>query len=443
MQLSLIAFAMVATFMTLIMMKRMSALIALILIPTLFAVGAGFSNGLGPMMLAGVRDLAPTGVMLLFAILYFGLMIDAGLFDPLTRLVVRFAQGDPLRITMGSAILGLLVALDGDGTTTYMITISALMPLYRYMKMDIRVMACILIMSVGAMNLLPWGGPTSRAAAALNLDPRELFISMIPAMIPTIGWVLLSAWLLGRAERARLGVQTQEEIPAPGMLDHDVQAPSVNDSDGPPAARRPGLYWFNLLLTAALMGVLIFGDMPLPVLFMVAFAIAAMVNYPSVDAQRERVAAHAPNALATAGLVFAAGIFTGILSGTKMVDAMATTVTSAIPTSMGPYLAPITALLSLPFTFLISNDAFYFGMLPVLAKTGALYGITPEAMARAALVGQQIHLLSPLVASTYLLVGTAGIELGDHQRFTFKWALGACAVFFAASLLFGLFPWYG
>ena len=61
---------------------------------------------------------------------------------------------------------------------------------------------------------------------------------------------------------------------------------------------------------------------------------------------------------------------------------------------------------------------------------------------RRRIVGQQIHLLSPLVASTYLLVATAGVELGDHQRFTMKWALGACAVFMLTSLLLGLFPWY-
>lgn len=435
--LSILAFGMVATFMTLIMTKRLSAMIALIIVPTVFALIAGFSAGLGEMMLAGIRDIAPTGVMLLFAILYFGIMIDAGLFDPLTRKVVELAHGDPLRITMGSAILGLIVALDGDGTTTYMITLSALLPLYRHMKMDVRVLTCILIMAVAAMNLVPWGGPTSRAAIALGVDPRALFLSLIPPVLTTVCWVLFTAWMLGRAERKRLGITERVAMPLPGQLDL-----STPDSDGTPSTRRPRLYWFNAALTAVLMGILLFGDVPLQVLFMVAFAIAAMVNYPQVEMQRQRVAAHASNALATAGLVFAAGIFTGVLSGTKMVDAMANTVTGIIPDALGPYMAPITALVSIPFTVLISNDAFYFGMLPVLAQSAGHYGITAMEIARASLVGQQIHLLSPLVASTYLLVATAGVELGDHQRFTMKWALGACAVFMLTCLLLGLFPWY-
>lgn len=435
MLLTILAFAMVATFMTLIMTKRMTALIALILIPTVFGLLAGFGAGLGEMMLAGVRELAPTGVMLLFAILYFGLMIDVGLFNPLITVIVRLVHGDPMRICIGTAALALIVSLDGDGTTTYMITVSALLPLYRHMKMDVRVMACLIMMASAVMNVVPWGGPTVRAATALNVDARELFVSLLPAVFACAIWLFVVAWLLGRRERSRLAALPEDAV------DEDASAAEIirEQLDGE-GTRRPALFWFNLALTAGLLLLLVAGTVPLVVLFMVAFAIAAAVNYPNLDRQKERIAAHAGNALATVSLVFAAGIFTGILSGTKMVDAMAQSVIGAVPPSLGPYMAPITALVSIPFTVLISNDAFYFGMLPVLAHTGAEYGVTPMEMARASLVGQQIHLLSPLVASTYLLVGLSGIELGEHQRFTAKWALGACAIFLVVCLVFGVFP---
>jgi CitMHS family citrate-Mg2+:H+ or citrate-Ca2+:H+ symporter len=432
--LAVLAFAMIATFMTLIMTKRLSALVALILVPTVFAIGAGFVHDLGPMMYAGVRELAPTGVMLIFGILYFGVMIDAGLFDPLIKLIVRLAHGDAMRITIGTAVLALLVSLDGDGTTTYMITTAALLPLYRHMKMDVRIMACLIIMSGAVMNLLPWGGPTARAATALHLDPRDVFVGLIPAMIVTAAYVILVAWLFGRRERKRLA-QLQQMTNGPAAAELIVACEA-----GDASARRPRLMWANLALTATLMTCLIIGALPLAILFMLGFAVALMINYPSLQQQRERIFAHAGNALAVGGLVFAAGIFTGILSGTKMIDAMAATIIDSVPPAMGPYMAPIAALLSLPFTFLISNDAFYFGMLPILARTGAEYGITPMDMAQAALVGQQIHLLSPLVPSTYLLVGMAGIEFGEHQRFTLKWALGSCVVFMIACLLMGIFP---
>lgn len=436
--LSLLAFLMVTTFMVLIMTERLSALLALIIVPTVFALIAialfgPTDSGLGAMMLAGVTALAPTGVMLVFGILFFGVMIDVGVFDPLIKAIVRAVHGDPVRILVGSALLALIVSLDGDGATTYMITTAAMLPLYRHMKMDVRMLACVVIMAGGVMNILPWGGPTARVISVLKLDATTVFVPLIPAMFATAAWVIFVAYRFGLKERERLAALPIEE---------DVSAREViaSDPDAHVEARRPRLFWFNAGLTAALLVALVTGLMPLPILFMLAFAIAMGVNYPSLPEQRDRLAAHAGNALAVGGLVFAAGIFTGILSGTKMVDAMAATVTGAIPPALGAYLAPITAVLSAPFTFFISNDAFYYGMLPILAESGRAYGLTPAEIGRAALVGQQVHLLSPLVASTYLLVGFVGIELGEHQRFTLKWALGSCLVFGLVALATGAFP---
>jgi CitMHS family citrate-Mg2+:H+ or citrate-Ca2+:H+ symporter len=429
--LSILGFAMVATFMTLIMTRRLSALVALVLIPIAFGLLGGFAAGLGSMMLNGIRELAPTGVMLLFAILYFGLMIDTGLFDPLVALIVKLVRGDPVRIIVGTAVLALVVSLDGDGATTYMITVSAMLPLYRHLQLDVRKMACVIIMAGAIMNVLPWGGPTARAATVLKLDPSAVFIPMIPALLVCIVWLLFVAYLFGVRERKRLAhLRERHQIAGPLSQAEMIGEDHARDA----SALRPKLYGFNLLLTGALMAMLVWGVLPLPVLFMIAFVLALMLNYPSLGEQKQRLQAHAGNALAVAGLIFAAGIFVGILSGTKMVDAMAASVIGVIPPSLGPYMAPITALLSIPFTFLISNDAFYFGMLPILAKTGAAYGIAPEAIARASLIGQQLHLLSPLVPSTYLLVGLAKIEFGEHQRFTLLWALGSCLVMLVSSL---------
>jgi CitMHS family citrate-Mg2+:H+ or citrate-Ca2+:H+ symporter len=440
--LSALAFAMVATFMTLIMTKRLSAIVALILVPILFALIAGAAVGgfgvgdLGTMMMDGVKELAPTGVMLVFAILYFGLMIDVGLFDPMIAAIVKVVHGDPVRVLVGTAVLALIVSLDGDGATTYMITTAAMLPLYRHLKMDVRMLACVVIMAGAVMNILPWGGPTARVMSALKLDASQVFVPLIPAMAVTAAWVIFVAYRFGLRERSRLA-----RLPAEA-IDEDASASEIiaEDDHSHVEARRPGLFWFNLLITAALLVALILGSLPLAVLFMISYAIAISVNYPNLSQQRERLAAHAGNALAVAGLVFAAGIFTGILSGTKMVDAMSASVIAALPPAWGSYMAPITALISAPFTFFISNDAFYFGMLPILAEAGAHYGVTAEQIGRAALVGQQVHLLSPLVASTYLLVGFVGIEFGEHLRFTLKWALGSFAVFFLASLAFGIFP---
>lgn len=435
--LTFIAYAMIIVFMALIMTKRMSVLTALTLVPIVFGVIAGFGPKLGPMMLDGIKALAPTGVMLTFAILYFGIMIDAGLFDPVVKLVVRLVHGDPVKIVVGTAALALFVSLDGDGSTTYLITTTAMLPLYLRLKMDRLVLASVIMQAGGVMNILPWGGPTARAAAALKLDMGQVFPPLVPGMIVGVAWVLLVAWLLGRRERKRLGILSASNL-------GDMHASMSETGNGADASiRRPKLIWVNMLLTVALLGALIASLLPLPVLFLVAFALALVINYPSLEEQKARISANAGNALAVVAVIFAAGIFTGILSGTKMVDAIAGSVVVLVPPALGPYLAVITGILSMPFTFFLSNDAFYFGVLPILTEAASQYGISAAEMARASLVGQPVHLLSPLVPSTYLLVGLAKVEFGDHQKFTLKWTVATSLILLLVNLLTGVIPLAG
>ena len=432
--LTILAYLMIIVFMTLIMTKRLSAMIALILVPIVFALMAGFGSELGPMMFDGIKKLAPTGVMLMFAILYFGVMIDAGLFAPVVRFILKIVGNDPAKIVVGTFILATVVSLDGDGSTTYMITCAAMLPLYKRLGISRLVLACVVMMAAHNMNILPWGGPTARVASALGVEMTQIFVPLIPSMVVTGVWGVFVAFVLGRRERARLGLTGMSA--AVDMTDDP-------DCEGDPDLARPKLLWVNFALTVALMVLLVLGTFPLQVLFMVASALALMINYPSLKQQKERIECHAANILPVVSLIFAAGIFVGVLSGTKMVDAIAASVIAGVPAWLGPYMAVVTAVLSVPFTFFISNDAFYFGILPILAKAAAVYGFTAAEIGRASLIGQQVHLLSPLVASTYLLVGLAGVEFGDHQRYTLLWALSAFFVMLAATIVFGVIPIVG
>ncbi|WP_180028108.1 CitMHS family transporter [Acinetobacter sp. YH16032] len=441
--LTLLGLGMILCFMYLIMSRRMTPLVALTLIPVLFALiayGLGFFvdslnhiqlNELGEMMLDGVKKLAPTGVMLLFAILYFAIMIDTGLFDPSVKFILRLVKGDPLKVVLGTITLTLIVSLDGDGSTTYMICVAAMLPLYKRLGMSPLIMACLMMLASGIMNLTPWGGPTARAASALHVDPSDVFVPMILPMLFAIGWLYFLGTMYGRMERKRLGI-----------MELDISHGDNIQISSNPEANRAHLRWFNGLLTLALMVSLVMGILPMPILFMIALCIALVVNYRDIDMQKSLVVHHAGSALNVVGIIFAAGIFTGLLTGTGMVDAMSKELVAIIPDSMGPYLAPITAVLSMPLTFFMSNDAFYYGVLPILSEAAAHYGISPVEMARASIVGQPVHLLSPLVPSTFLLCGLAGIEFGQHQKFTIKWAIITCLVMLASGLIFGMFPFY-
>lgn len=116
---------------------------------------------------------------------------------------------------------------------------------------------------------------------------------------------------------------------------------------------------------------------------------------------------------------------------------MANSLISIIPEQLGSSFALITAITSLPLTYVMANDPYYFGVVPIIAKTAAAYGVDPVEIARASVLGQPIHAMSPLIASTHLLVGMAKVEFGEHQKFILKWAVGTYAVMIFIALLTG------
>ena len=421
--LTLLSYAMIAYFMYLIMSKHLSPLVALLLVPVAFACLGGFADGLGAMMFDGVKMLAPTGIMLTFAILYFCMMTDAGLFNPLVKLILKAVKGDPRKIVIGTAVLGLCVGLDGDGATTYIITTAALLPLYRRTGLRLQIMATVLLLTNGVMNILPWAGPFSRAASAMHVDISELFLGMLPIMIAGAAWVIFAAWYLGRLEYRRLGLIALNQAE---LLEGMAQ---VRLGD-----RR---FIFNALLTLGLISAMMLSLMPLPILFMLAFGLGLMVNFPSAKEQKAVIARHADNVMAVTLLIFAAGVFVGIMSGTGMIKAISASLIYVIPQWAGHFMSVITAFLSMPFTYVLTNDAFYFGILPILAETASHYGIDAKEMAIASLIGQPVHLLSPLVASTYLLCGLLDLDYADNQRISLKWTVGTAAVMLLAALALG------
>jgi CitMHS family citrate-Mg2+:H+ or citrate-Ca2+:H+ symporter len=380
--------------------------------------------------------------MFVFAILFFGIMTDAGLLAPLVGLVLRLVGERPTRITVGTALLALLIHLDGSGAVCFLVTIPALRPLYDRLGMDRRVLACTASMAAG-VNFLPWTGPTLRAAAALKVPVSTLFTPMIAVQAVGLAFVFAASWWLGRREEQRLAAGT----PLPATAGASGALRSVpeagHDAEADVARlRRPRLFPVNVTLTLGVVGVMIAGLTEPVVVFMIGTAAALIINYPGAAEQRARIDAHARAALLMAGILFAAGAFTGIMTGSGMIGAMAQTAAAHVPEGIGGHLPVVVGLLAMPLSLLFDPDSFYFGVLPVIAGVAESFGTPGVAVARAALLGQMTtgFPVSPLTPATFLVAGLSGIELGAHQRFSIPWLFGASLVMVAASLLLGVLP---
>ncbi|GAA0124037.1 MAG: citrate:proton symporter [Clostridium argentinense] len=403
----------------LVMTKKASPTVALIVVPVVTAAIGGFGLEIGEFMTNGVKSISTTGVMFIFAILFFGVLSDAGTFDPIIRTIIKVVGKDPVKIAIGTAILAMIVHLDGSGAVTFLITIPAMLPLYDQLGMKRTTLATIVALGAGTMNILPWGGPTIRAASSLGITPTELFNPMLVPFLAGIIFVLIVAFLLGKKEAKHIGNIRNTKI-----IEVDEK---VNEEKAKLA--RPKLFLVNILLIVVAITIMITNKLQPHVVFMLGLCIALVINYPSVKEQKERIDAHAKEALMMASVLFAAGCFTGIMKDSGMITAMAEVVVDMIPLSLGRLIPVITGVISMPASLLFDPDSFYFGVLPVLTSSAKQFGVQEIMVGRAAILGQMTtgFPISPLTASTFLLTGLAGIDFGEHQKKTIPYAF-ACTI---------------
>lgn len=429
----------IAALLILILFRVTSVLVALTLVPIAAALIGGFGGQIGTFAMDGIRGVTPVAALLAFAVLYFGVMNEAGLFEPIIRVLVRVVGGDPVKIAVGTAAIAAVAHLDGAGASTFMVTVPAMMPLYVRVGMRPITLTCITALAAGTMNMLPWAGPTTRAATALQVNVSDIFVPVIPAMMAGLGTVFLFAVRLGQRERRRIaslesarqaGTAQPGETQGPGEAPEPA-SPLQAAGEAEAVARRVGpLWYFNAGLTIVTVAALFAAILPLGVVFIVASAIALLVNYPDSHVQRERLMSHGSAAMLMVTTIFAAGVFTGILTQSGMLGSMSADLVRVLPQAVLRHFPVVMGVTSMPLSLAFDPDSFYFGLLPVLAHASQAAGGSAIDLGRAAVLGQMTtgFPVSPLTPSTFLLMGLADVDLADHQRKTIPYAFAVTVV---------------
>ena len=399
----------------------------------LVATGAFTLDEMAGFIKEGVKGVHGTAILFIFSVLFFGVMTDAGMFDKIIGALMKKVGNNVIGVTLMTCLIAIIGHLDGGGASTFLITIPAMLPVYKRLHMRRETLLLICVTSMGVMNLLPWGGPTMRAASVLGVESNDLWSQIVPMQVVGLVLAVGTAIFWGFQEKKRIAKLGDAAVEDASKYDDSDSEEKNNE------LARPKNFIFNVILTLAVIIVLVMDIFPSYYVFMVGCALGILVNYRGKKLHNSIIKSHASAGLSMASTILCAGVFLGVLSKSGIMEKMAIMMASVIPASMGKFLPVIIGVLSVPLALLFDTDSYFYGLLPVLISVGNQFGVNPAHIAIAMVVCRNCAtFISPVAPATYLGIGLAGVEIKDHIKYCFGWQWGVSLICLVAGLILGV-----
>ena len=408
--LAVIGFGLMIVLMYVLIKEKMAPPLAFIILPLIAAAAAGFGlEEIAGFIKTGMNTMLSTAVLFIFSISYFTMMSDAGLFDPIIDFLIKRTGKNVTTIFIAILLTTYVAHLDGSGATTFLIVVPAFLPICK--RMGIRPQALLAAMcgAYGVMNLVPWGGPTMRASSVAGVEVGDLYNFILPGIGCLVIISVVIAMLVCLIEKKH-GAGVAENVR------------NTQETASDTKKTKKAIYWFNAILTI-LMLIFLFMDLPIPLysVFMVAFAIGLIVNYPNVKQQNKKIKEYGTNAMVMTMSLFSVGIFMGVIKDSGMVEAMANAIVEMLPSAIAPHMHWFMCLFSVPLLMVLGTDAFYYALLPIIIGVVEPFGVTPETVAAAFLLTATLGTpISPSVAAVYVGLGLADVSIGEHIKYTLR-----------------------
>ena len=420
--------------------------IAFIAFPMILAVilviGGYYTwDNIGSLIKSGFGSTGPTAALFVFSVLYFGIMTDAGMFDVIIGKLMKLVKDNVVGVCVMTCIIALIGHLDGGGASTFCIVVPAMLPVYKKMHMRPTTLLSICVLAMGVLNLMPWAGPTMRAATVLGIEASSLWQTILPVQIAGILMSLGVAVIFGMIEKKRgaglSGKLAQTEGEA---VISETGTTEVNE------LARPKLFLFNILLTLGVIALLIKDIFPSYVPFMLGVATAILVNYPGAKMQKKIINSHAGPALMMCSTLMGAAVLMGVLvtnveDVTSVITCMSNLISSFLPAVLGRHLPIVIGILSVPLALAFDTDSYFYGMLPVMIGIGEGFGIAATPIAIAMVICRNCAtFISPMVPATLLGVGLADVDIKDHIKNSFLWVWGFSFICMIVGVVLGIIP---
>ena len=435
----------VALVVTLFKSKTMPSM-AFIIFPSILAlilVAGGYYSieQIGDLIKGGFKSTGPTAALFVFSVLFFGIMTDAGMFDVIINKLMKHVGDNVIGVTVMTALIALIGHLDGGGASTFLIVVPAMLPVYKKMHMRSSTLLRVAVLAMGVLNLMPWAGPTMRAASVLGMEAGQLWGRLIPIQIFGIILCLAHAVFAGIQEKKR-GAGLNGKLAQQSSAEEAAEEAQHQADENEYA--RPKLFAFNICLTIAVIAMLVWDQFPSYFPFMLGVAAALLVNYTPIKMQKKMINRHAGPALMMCSTLMGAAVIAkpGVeMMKTSVVSNMAGIISMILPAALGQHLPLVIGILSVPLALCFDTDSYFYGMLPVMIAIGASFGVEAFPIAVAMVVCRNCAtFISPMVPATLLGIGLADVDIKDHIKasFGYVWIFSILCMLFAVML--GILP---
>ncbi|MGX7107430.1 SLC13 family permease [Hutsoniella sourekii] len=452
--LTIMGLLMIMCFVYLLLSQKLTVFGSLIIIPLIFGlltvvIGGYQLSDLFSWIFEGVFfsidnstgqlniGVAPAVFLILFAIVYFNLMLDIGLFDPIICFFIKQMKSDPLRVTVLTVLTSIAVSSTGDTTTTVIILLAAFVDLYRQYKVRLWMLAILIIGPNTILNMLPWGGPAAVISSAVKIDLVDLSNALWPGILLALVYCVGLGVYFGLQERKRLNYHSADFQ----RLDKSQEEQMIMSvRNRKKELKKPKYFWFNLCWTIFVLGLIISGTTHGSIAFLIGTIVAMTINFKNTKEINQLIGRYIGDAMLPPLATLGAGVFSGILNGSGMSAALASGATAIMPSFLGSQIILIYCFITIFGLVFLPQEAYYFGISSVMAEIMEQFGISRVQTAVASMMPQAFGMISPIIPALYILTDRTEQDFLTYQKryITYLWPI--FLVFVIVYTLTGAFP---
>lgn len=311
---TIVAILMVGTVIASVFLKKVPMQFTLCIVPVVCGLILGYPiKDVGDIAMGQItKSLQSAGIMCLFAMIYFTMLSETGMFNTITRQLIKLTRGkvNVYMVMILTSLIAGIGMMTATVVTSYTIVFPAMMPLYKKMKFDRAAAMIIAQTAIAGMCFLPWGIAVVNSSVFANVDAMELSRRLIPVAICFIPAIVLQ-WVYFGIQHKRRGL--------PMVVEWSDEEGS-DEEENP--LRRPKLFWINLLIFLAAIAALVTAAVPSYLVFIIASFLTIMIDYREPKDYQKMLNKAAGRFGGTLITLIRISVFLGSFNETGMVNAL-------------------------------------------------------------------------------------------------------------------------